>query len=45
VPREAVSIVSWSAWSVGRDTLEGRRNLTSERDHREGGRVYLPALT
>lgn len=26
MPREAVSIVSWSAWSVGRVTLEGESN-------------------
>jgi hypothetical protein len=44
VPRASASIASWSAYIVGRVTLEGRRR-PSERDHREGGRVYLRAPT
>ena len=44
VPLGSASIVKERECYVGQDTREERR-LASERDHREGGRVYLRAPT
>jgi hypothetical protein len=44
VPLDTVSIVKERECYAAQDTREGRR-LASERDHREGGRVYLRAPT
>jgi hypothetical protein len=37
------SIVKEREYYVAQESIEGERRLASERDHREGGRVYLRA--
>ena len=44
-PLGAASIVKERGYCAGRELIEGERRLASERSNREGGRVYLRALT
>jgi hypothetical protein len=45
VPLGSASIVKEREYCAALELIEERRRLASERDHREGGRVYLRAPT
>lgn len=43
MPLGSASIVKEREYCAALELIEGRRKLASERDYREGGRVYLRA--